>query len=100
MKKIISTAIALVMLMISVSSIAATKSLPTQPVNINTAAKAELMTLPGVGEAKADAIISMRSDHSFKTAEDLLAVKGIGQKLLEKMIPYVSVNDSQKNLTK
>ena len=48
-------------------------------VNINTADKTELMTLPGVGEATAQAIIDYReTSGSFKTKEDIKNVSGIG----------------------
>lgn len=99
MKKLISTTIALLILVISASSFAATKSLPTSPVNVNTAEKAQLMTLPGVGDAKADAIIAIRSERPFKSTEDLLAVKGIGEKMLEKLTPYVTVSGVQNGKT-
>ena len=49
-------------------------------VNINTASKAELMTLSGVGEAKADAIIAYRdAEGPFKSCEDIMKVSGIGK---------------------
>ena len=54
-------------------------------VNINTADVQTLTTeLKGVGEKKAQAIIDYRDEHGpFKSATDLTAVKGIGDKLLE-----------------
>ncbi len=49
-------------------------------VNINTASQKELMTLNGIGEAKAKAIIEYRTKNRFKKIEDIMQVKGIGQK--------------------
>ncbi|MDD3814897.1 MAG: helix-hairpin-helix domain-containing protein [Desulfocapsaceae bacterium] len=55
-------------------------------ININKADQTALEALPGVGVAKATAIIEYRTQHGdFKTKEDLLQVKGIGQKMLDKM---------------
>jgi competence protein ComEA len=55
-------------------------------VNINKADQAALETLPGIGSAKAAAIITYRTKNgTFKTKEDLLKVQGIGPKMLEKL---------------
>ena len=55
-------------------------------VNINTANAAELTLLPGIGESKASAIVSARKARGgFRTVDDLLAVKGIGEVALEKI---------------
>ena len=53
-------------------------------ININTASQKELVTLKGVGDKIAERIIEYRKAHSFKTIEDLMNVKGIGQKLFDK----------------
>jgi competence protein ComEA len=61
-------------------------------VNINTADAAQLMLLPGIGPKMAESIIAYRSSvGTFNTIEDLVNVKGIGPKSLEKMRPYLSV---------
>lgn len=61
-------------------------------ININTADKTTLTELPGIGDKKAEAIVQYRKDHGeFQKAEDLLAVKGIGPKVLEKLVKEVTV---------
>jgi len=53
-------------------------------VDINSATKSELMSLNGVGEKKADAIIMHRQANCFKTVDGLTKVKGIGNKFMNK----------------
>ena len=55
-------------------------------ISINTASKEDLMTLSGIGEAKADLIINYRNENGgFKSIEDIKSVKGIGDALYEKI---------------
>jgi competence protein ComEA len=62
------------------------------PVNINTAAVAQLVELPGVGKATAERIIAYRTEHGpLQSVDDLVKVKGIGQKTLEKMRKMITV---------
>jgi competence ComEA-like helix-hairpin-helix protein len=62
----------------------------TLKVNINKASMDELISLPYIGEVKARAIIAYRDEHGpFKTPEDLLNVKGIGPKTLERIKDFI-----------
>lgn len=63
------------------------KAIPAdKSININNAAKEDLMRLPGIGEKTAENIIEHRKAHGkFKSIDGLLDVKGIGEKKLEKI---------------
>ena len=61
-------------------------------VNLNTATLAQLETLPGVGRALATRIIEHRQKiGGFKKAEELMNVKGVGEKSFLKLKPLVTV---------
>jgi len=60
-------------------------------VNINTATKEELMTITGVGEAKANAIIEYRKNNKFERIEDILNVSGIKDAMFETIKDYITV---------
>jgi competence protein ComEA len=60
-------------------------------VNINTADKTTLQTLPGIGEATAGAIIEYRNKTPFKTIEDLKKVSGIGDAKFERVKEFITV---------
>jgi competence ComEA-like helix-hairpin-helix protein len=61
-------------------------------VNINTASLEELTLLPRVGPAVAQRILELREQNgNFKNVEDLLLVRGIGEKTFEVIEPYVTV---------
>ncbi len=62
----------------------------SQLININTASKEELMELDGVGEIIAERIIEYRSNRTFENVEELTNVKGIGEKKMESIRPYVT----------
>ena len=62
-------------------------------VNINTASKEELMTIPGIGEAKAVAIIAYREKNGpFSSLEELMQVEGIKDGVFSKMKDYIKIN--------
>lgn len=61
-------------------------------VNINTAGLEELCTLPGIGEARAQDIITYREQHgAFQRAEDIMKVSGIKQNAYEKLKSQITV---------
>jgi len=57
-----------------------------EKVNINTAGVDELLTLPGIGKAYAERIVEYRQKNGpFKKVEDIVNVRGIGEKTFEKI---------------
>lgn len=63
---------------------------PANSVNLNTAARDELMQLPGIGETIANRIIEAREFGAYKKPEDLSRVSGIGLKTIEKIRDYLT----------
>ena len=61
-------------------------------VNINTATAAELSYLPRLGPKVAARIVEHRKEKPFARPEDLMEVKGIGEKLFTQLKPYVAVS--------
>lgn len=61
-------------------------------VNLNTASRQELMTLPGIGEAKADDIIQYRETNgSFKQITDIMKISGIKESLFQRIKDLITV---------
>jgi len=80
---------------LAASAVAAADSRPTFTgvVNVNTATPEQLQLLPGIGEARARAIVSMRKQNGgFKSLEQLMEVKGIGEAMLQRLRPHLSLN--------
>ena len=68
------------------------KTYDSNKININTASKEELMTIPGVGAAKASAIIAYRKEHgNFSSIEEVKNVEGIKDGVYSKMKDYIEI---------
>jgi len=62
-------------------------------VNVNTATVADLASVKGIGEVKAQAIVEYRAQNGpFRSVDDLVQVKGIGEKLLTKLRPQLTLD--------
>ena len=67
-------------------------TMPNDKVNLNHATLAQLMTLPGIGEVKAQAIMQYRQEHNgFQTIDQLLQVSGIGSVIYSQIAHLVCV---------
>jgi competence protein ComEA len=103
MRSTLSTALALCALLIlgSPATAAPTQSPTTvaekAPLNLNAATLDQLETLPGIGRKVAERILEYRTKSGgFKKIEELMNVKGIGEKSFLKIKPLVSVAKSDK----
>lgn len=62
-------------------------------ININTADKEELMTLPGIGESKAVTILQYREEHgAFQSVEELMEIPGIKEGVFNKIKSSIKVS--------
>ncbi len=65
-------------------------------INVNKANKERLETLPGIGPTYAKRIVTYRNENgAFKSFEELKNIKGIAQKRLDKLMPFIKLKDSE-----
>jgi competence protein ComEA len=75
------------------ASSAKARATAANPVNLNSASAAQLQTLPGVGASAAQRIVEYRQKNgNFKKIEELMNVKGIGEKSFLKLKPLITVS--------
>lgn len=88
-------AFALAAVFASAPALAAGKPVPTAKVNINTATAQQFATLPGIGQKLAARIVEYRQ-HSgpFRTTQELINVKGVGEKNFQKIQPHILVGEA------
>lgn len=77
-------------------ALAAAKPAPSSKVDLNTATVEQLTTLPGVGPKLAARIVAQREKSGgFKSVQELMNVKGIGEKNFEKIQGYLTLGDTR-----
>lgn len=72
---------------------AETPSVPKEKIPLNTATAEQLMTIPGIGEGYAARILEYRAQNGrFHSVDELMNIKGVGEKRFAKWSPYLSVD--------
>jgi competence protein ComEA len=93
--RIVAAALAVALTLTAGVAAAAGKAAPSGKVNINAASVEQLTTLPGVGAKLAARIVEHRQKSGpFKSVQELMNVKGVGEKNFEKLQPYLTVGDA------
>jgi comEA protein len=68
----------------------------TSPIDLNKASENQLTEIPGIGPALAKRIVDFRDQNGdFRRVEDLLKVRGIGEKSFQKIRPHVTVKSKK-----
>ena len=81
-------------------AVAKTVASTASAVNLNTATLAQLEALPGIGTKTAERIVEYRQKNGgFKKIEELMNVRGVGEKSFVKMKPLISVTASRSEHT-
>src|SRR6185436_19640148 len=78
------------------TALAAAKAAPTSKVNVNTATAEQFAVLPGVGPKLGARIVEYRqkSGGSFKSVQELMNVRGIGEKNFAKLQPHPTTGEA------
>jgi competence protein ComEA len=104
LRRFVATGLALAMaaaLLVSGPAMAAGKPAPTAKVNLNTASVEQLTTLPGVGPKLAARIVEYRQKSgAFRSTQELMNVKGVGEKNFAKIESWLSVGEAPKAAAK
>ena len=103
LRRFVATGLALAMaaLLVPGPAMAAGKPAPTAKVNINTASVEQLTTLPGVGPKLAARIVEYRQKSgTFRSPQELMNVRGVGEKNFAKLEAWLSVGEAQKAAAK
>ena len=99
LRRFVATGLALAMaaLLTAGPALAAAKPAPTAKVNLNTATVEQLTTLPGVGPGLAARIVEYRQKSGrFGSPQELMNVRGIGEKNFQKIEAWLTVGEAPK----
>ena len=91
MKNVLNRMAAMAGLLALLTVLPATLASAGGEVNLNTASQEELVALPGIGPAKAKAIIDYREQHPFKSVDEVKNVRGIGDHLYDSLKGKITV---------
>ena len=97
LQRIVATGLALVLALVASTglALAAAKPAPAGKVNINTATAEQLTVLPGVGAKLAARIVEYRQKSGgFKSVQELMNVRGVGEKNFEKFQGYLTLGEA------
>jgi len=97
LNRLVSAAVAFAMAFVLATGVAfAADAPPAGKVNINTANATQLSALPGIGEKLAARIVEYRQKAGgFKSVQELMNVKGIGERNLAKLEPHLTLGEAK-----
>lgn len=97
-RRVVSGLAALLSLLLGVGVAAAAEKAPAAKVDVNTASVEQLTALPGVGPTLAARIVEHRQkEGAFKSIQELMNVKGIGERSFQKLQPYLTVGEAPRS---